>query len=94
MKKCKSCHGTGAIDIETWGDKGFYRSFLRTCDKCHGTGKVSQTNQDWLQHCKTEPLAEKLTDFAFWLMPELPAEERRKEVKDKILAWLRCEHNE
>ena len=50
---------------------------------------VEQTNEEWFINLSTEEKADKLTDFSFWLVPSLPSEEKRKQVKEKILSWLK-----
>lgn len=60
--KCKYCNGTGKIRgyfyektgvnkwEKVWGDS--------PCDECDGTGEIQQTEQEYIQTCNTEQLAE------------------------------------
>lgn len=73
---------------------------LKTCPFEEPVGKYEiesakpMTEQEWLQTCTTEQLAEKLTDFSFWLEFELPTNERREKVRNKLLKWLKQPHRE
>ena len=59
---------------------------------CNRPYEIELTEQEWLQTCNTEQLAEKLTDFSFWLVVELPTNERREKVRTKLLEWLKQPH--
>ena len=50
------------------------------------------TEQEWLQTATTEQLADKLTDFSFWLVPNLPKEDKREQVRKWIENWLKEIH--
>ena len=76
------------------------------CEYCDGTNaecnlvgkfecpKTPKTEQEYIQNCTTEQLAEKLTDFSFMLVVELPTNERREKVRNKLLEWLKQPHKE
>ncbi len=55
---------------------------------------LPMTNEEWLHTLNTEQFAEKLTDFAFWLIPYLPTEDKREQVRKRIENWLKEKHNE
>ena len=55
--------------------------------------KEPQTNEEWLRSCNTEQLADKLTDFSFWLVPTIPTEDKREQIRKKIELWLKEKHN-
>lgn len=56
------------------------------------TQKQPHTNEEWLKMMTTEQLAEKLTDFSFWLVPNLPKEDKREQVRKWIENWLKEKH--
>lgn len=69
------------------------------CPKCRGVGRIPFgeepeifSEEEWLRQATTEQLAEKLTDFSFWLVVELPTNERREKVRNKLLEWLKQPH--
>ena len=74
--KCKHCDGTGTTN---WCVNGTFVD----CPYCGGTGeiKVEQTNEEWMHTLNTEQLADKLTDFSFWLVFAIPTEDKREKVK-------------
>ena len=63
-----------------------------TESKCTRPYEIELTNKEWLQTANTEQLADKLTDFSFWLVVELPTNERREKVRNKLLEWLKQPH--
>ena len=65
-----------------------------TESKCTRPYEIELTNKEWLQTANTEQLADKLTDFSFWLVVELPTNERREKVRNKLLEWLKQPHHE
>lgn len=54
----------------------------------------TMTEQEYLQTCTTEQLAEKLTDFSFWLVFELPTDKKRERIRKKIELWLKQPHTD
>ena len=69
------------------------------CPKCRGVGRIPFgeepeifSEEEWLRQATTEQLAEKLTDFSFWLVVELPTNERLEKVRNKLLEWLKQPH--
>ena len=55
--------------------------------------KKVMTNEEWIKQCNTEQLADKLTDFSFWLVPTIPTEDKREQIRKKIELWLKEKHN-
>lgn len=55
--KCKHCNGTGRRMEES--DNGIGWIPVK-CEYCNGTGKVEITEQEYIQTCTTEQLAEVL----------------------------------
>jgi len=55
---------------------------------------VPMSNEEWLRQAATEQLAEKLTDFSFWLVFTIPTEDKRKKVRKRIVEWLKQPHKE
>ena len=53
-----------------------------------------QTNEEWFCQLPTEEKADKLTDFSFWLVPTIPTDEKREQVKRKLTEWLKEKHND
>ena len=51
-----------------------------------------QTNEEHIKSLNTEQLADKLTDFSFWLVPNLPKEDKREQVRKWIENWLKEIH--
>lgn len=87
------CNGTGKALGKRWnGDE--YVEELVNCHGCDGTGEFEMTNEYFLRTATTEQLAEKLTDFSFWLVVELPTNERREKVRNKLLEWLKQPHTD
>ena len=56
--KCDRCNGTGRRVEES--DNGIGWIPVK-CEYCHGTGEVEQTEQEYIQTCNTEQLAEFLS---------------------------------
>lgn len=56
------------------------------------TQKQPHTNEEGLKMMTTEELADKLTDFSFWLVPNLPTEDKRERVRKRIVEWLKQPH--
>lgn len=51
--------------------------------------KKPLTNEEWFTSLSTEEKADKLTDFSFWLVPTIPTDEKREQIKRKIVEWLK-----
>ena len=68
--------------------------------KCDGTMydctayELEQTNEEWMKTLNTEQLADKLTDFSFWLVFAIPTEDKREKVRKRIVEWLKQPHRE
>ena len=93
--KCKHCNGTGKVRgyfyektgvnkwEKVWGDS--------PCDECNGTGEIELTEQEYIQTCNTEQLAEALTkvvlDLISWNNDPKPSE-----VRNVLKAWLKRPH--
>lgn len=93
--KCYKCNGTGYYDIDN------------ECPVCDGTGEYEpfdadieldkldsepQANEEWFCGLSTKEKADKLTDFSFWLVPNLPTEDKREQIRKKIELWLKEIH--
>ena len=83
--KCSVCNGRGYFPVSNIAAK--------VCTQCNGTGEIERTNEEWIHQCNTEQLAEKLTDFSFWLVPTIPTEDKREQIRKKIELWLKEKHN-
>ena len=90
--KCPCCNGTGRTTMVTIvkTDSGLPCDF--PCIECDGTGEVEMTNKYFMQTATTEQLAETLTDFSFWIVPNLPKEDKREQVRKWIENWLKEIH--
>lgn len=55
--KCKICGGTGHCNDVVMVDGGF-ATRVKHCAVCNGTGEIGQTEQEYIQTCNTEQLAE------------------------------------
>lgn len=56
--------------------------------------KPIMTNEKWFDTLSTEEKADKLTDFSFWLVPTIPTEIKRKQIRKRIVEWLKEVHKE
>lgn len=65
-----------------------------TVENCVRFKSTEQTNEEWLRSCTTEQLADKLTDFSFWLVPNYPTEDKREQIRKRIVEWLKEVHKE
>ena len=98
--KCKICGGTGTSNTCVNGT-------FKPCTFCDGTGEYEpfdadieldkldsepQTNEQWFCGLSTKEKADKLTDFSFWLVPNLPTEDKREQIRKKIELWLKEIH--
>ena len=98
--KCKVCGGTGTSNTCVNGT-------FKPCTFCDGTGEYEpfdadieldkldsepQTNEEWFCGLSTKEKADKLTDFSFWLVPNLPTEDKREQIRKKIGLWLKEIH--
>ncbi len=54
--------------------------------------KKPQTNEEWFASLSTEEKADKLTDFSFWLVPVIPTEDKREQIRKRLLEWLKEIH--
>ena len=81
--KCPKCNGQR------------YKAPDVPCGRCDGKGVVEPlTNEEWFCDLSTEEKADKLTDFSFWLVPTLPSEDKREQIRKKLLEWLKEIHDE
>ena len=62
------------------------------CRKFTPKPSKPMTNEEWLCGLSTEEKADKLTDFSFWLVPTLPSEDKREQIRKKLLEWLKEIH--
>ena len=93
---CPKCNGKGSV----YNALG---SFYEDCGHCQGTGMVRvegepMTEQEYLQTCNTEQLAEALlnimanNEFTLYL---LHTEKKSvQEMKDAVVEWLKQPHKE
>ena len=84
--KCKECGGSGWIqDIltdEVW-----------ECDKCNGKGVVEPlTEQEYIQTCNTEQLAEVFADVSLWIHLFMKQRKRFQLLKKQFYDWLKQPH--
>ena len=106
--KCPMCLGKGYAtdeDIKEYphrcsscAGKGFYRVDWQKvrCEVCNGSGKKPMTEQEYLQTCNTEQLAEEL--LAWWFDGANTYSQfgifkwEIDEAKEKIMEWLKQPH--
>lgn len=66
--KCEECGGTGKVQKWFYERTGFgkYEKVCGDvkCEWCNGTGEVEQTEQEYIQTCNTEQLAEVIGNIA------------------------------
>lgn len=88
--KCKHCDGDGVIVDVEYGHAGKYM-----CDYCWGTGVVEPlTEQEYLQTCNTEQLAEAITDIVYECRDSDDCMDCRLGwcSKDCVVEWLKQPH--
>ena len=94
--KCKHCDGDGVIVDVEYGHAGKYM-----CDYCWGTGVVEpMTEQEYLQTCTTEQLAEEIVKMT--LLDKYKLYDRMESAeydigigvgaKKVIVEWLKQPH--
>ena len=92
LKRCPVCGGSGKI-TEYDGLRKFWCDYK--CEVCDGTGEV-MTEQEYLQTCNTEQLAEEL--LAWWFDGANTYSQfglfkwEIDEAKEKIVEWLKQPH--
>ena len=59
---------------------------------CDGIFATCQSSE--ILFLSTEEKADKLTDFSFWLVPTIPTDEKREQVKRKLTEWLKEKHTD
>lgn len=66
--KCEECGGTGKVQKWFYERTGFGKCEKVCgdvkCEWCNGTGEVEQTEQEFIQTCDTEQLAEFINDVS------------------------------
>lgn len=96
--KCPHCNGKGFSELNS--------AVNLTCGWCMGQGELDleivptepQTEQEYLQTCNTEQLAEEL--LAWWFdgantYSEFGLYNREiEEAKERIMKWLKEKHND
>lgn len=87
--KCPVCLGTGKVFEKTFSN-GFYLK----CSECNGTGKIEQTEQEYIQTCNTEELAEFLCDVWHGIdeVINIMSEDGEISKKDAMKLWLKQPH--
>ena len=106
--KCPMCLGKGYAtdeDIKEYphrcpncNGKGFYAVDWQKvrCEVCNGSGKKPMTEQEYLQTCGTEQLAESLfnimanNEFTLYLLHT--EKKSMQEMKDAVVEWLKQPH--
>ena len=80
--ECEKCgyHSMGSTDLQK--TKEMF---------ANGIG-MYYTNEQLLRRCNTEQLADKLTDFSFWLVPNYQTEDKREQIRKNIVDWLKQPH--
>ena len=64
------------------------------CKKFTQKASEPMTNEEYIKSLNTEQFADKLTDFSFWLVPTIPTEDKREQVRKRIENWLKEKHDE
>lgn len=89
--KCKHCDGTGKSNMYKDGE-------FVDCMYCGGTGEleVQMTEQEYIQTCDTEQLAEFLCDVWYGIdeVINIMSEDGEINKKDAIALWLKQPHKE
>ena len=81
--KCPECDGTGKVD--GWDGWTEY-----SCKVCDGKGYLNE--QEYIQTCNTEQLAEVL--FSWYKLGRLDVINKHTELKkDWLIGWLKQPHN-
>lgn len=95
--KCPNCGGTGVIH---------FRNIHVLCGKCQGIGFIDDepkpkkqseklmTEQEYIQTCTTEQLAEVLADVSLWIHPFMKQKNRFELLKKQFYEWLKQPHHE
>lgn len=97
--KCKTCNGLGRTKATEFigVDEGL-RDVVILCPTCGGKGEIEQTEQEYIQTCNTEQLAEFLYDIAYFdnwsdaIMNDSLINETA--VEYAIEKWLKQPHKE
>ena len=86
--KCKNCDGDGVIVDVEYGHAGKYG-----CKYCDGKGVVEPlTEQEYIQTCNTEQLADVLADVSLWIHPFMKQKNRFELLKKQFYEWLKQPH--
>ena len=62
------------------------------CPYYDGTGEVELTEQEYIQTCNTEQLAEVLADVALSVHPFMKQKNRFELLKKQFYEWLKLPH--
>lgn len=96
--KCEECGGTGKVQRWFYERTGFGKCEKVygdvKCEWCNGTGEVEQTEQEYIQTCNTEQLAEVLADVSLWIHPYMKQKNRFELLKKQFYGWLKQPHRE
>ena len=92
--KCPHCNGKGFSEINS--------AVNMTCGWCMGQGELDleivptepQTEQEYIQTCNTEQLAEVLADVSLWIHPYMKQKNRFELLKKQFYGWLKQPHRE
>ena len=99
--KCKHCNGTGKVRgyfyektgvnkwEKVWGDS--------PCDECNGTGEIELTEQEYIQTCNTEQLADLMSRMVGCSNCPIPKDGRNcmgtySGCWHEIIKWLKQPH--
>ena len=92
---CPACGGTGIVVhpmMSMNGDEYTGEWEQHECEMCGGTGEIQQTEQEYIQTCNTEQLAEVL--FSWYKLGRLDVINKHTELKkDWLIGWLKQPHN-
>ena len=98
--KCEECGGTGKVQKWFYERTGFgkYEKVCGDvkCEWCNGTGEVEQTEQEYLQTCTTEQLADVFFDYRYanaTPRQKLWMSASEECIKTDMVEWLKQPHS-
>lgn len=87
--RCPNCNGKGFYSVD-------WQKFR--CDVCKGSGKKPMTEQEYIQTCTTEQLADELADVCYGLLDDVWGNDGdtscdyRETEKNYWVEWLKQPH--
>ena len=84
MVKCQKCDGRGYFPLSNIA--------VKICDCCNGTGEIQQTEQEYIQTCNTEQLAEMLANESKNVINDFKNFDFKREHKEFWEMWLKQPH--